>query len=305
MVENTFSYKVKKDDYSMLNVRHKEDFFGLDHVEPTTFSNKLIDLRNEIFSNEDLLDYLEFDNALVNSWYLKKKAKTWDELGINLQKIQFINQKYDIDEFDFYGKNMNDIYPLLELDLPTKIHIRFVDDFYDTNFVAFYLEFLKHNSIMFRRINLPRVDRKVCSCIYAHEITHIEMENAGGGIAKITNRETLPIFIELLFASKIDNKTIDKMLKHRLIYLAGIVSKLLKEKEINFENRIKLETYLISIIQGIELFNKYNEGNEKIKLEIINSINNIFLGENIVEDMLKKYDSNFLDVEPKLKVLKR
>lgn len=305
MVDTDFSYNIRKDDKSRLIVKYKEDFFGFDHVEPTNFSRDLINLKDEIFNEKELLNYLEFDNALVNSWYLKKKAKTWDELGINLQKIQFISPKYDMDDLDFYVKTINEIYPLLEPNLPTKMPIKFVDKFLDTNMIAFYLEFLKHNSIIFRRINLPKIDRKVCSCIYAHEITHIEMENAGGGITKITNGETLPIFIELLFASTIDKETKEKIFNHRLIYLAGTIGKLLKEKNLDFEKRIKLETYLISIIQGIELFNKYNEGNDKVKLEIIKSINDIFLGEILVEDILNKYDSNFLDVEPKLKVLKR
>lgn len=303
MVENNFSYNIKNDDKSREGVMHKEDFFGYKHVEPTTFSNKLIELKDEILNDKELINYLEYDSGYVNSWYLRKKAIIWKELGINLNTIQYLNPDFNLGEDGFYGKSISDFYEGLLDDSPIKLPIMFIKDFNKTNFLADYLEFSKHNSIIFKCIYLPKVDRKICSAIYAHELTHIEQENAGGGINKITNSETLPIFIELLFAEKLG---VDQtVLKHRLIYLAGTINKLLKEKNINFELRIKLETYLISIIQGISLFNKYNDGNEIIKCEIIDFVNKIFKGEEVVENMLDSFDSNYKDVELKIKTLKR
>lgn len=304
MVDNDFSYKVKSGDVSRLKILSKEEYFGYDHVEPTVFKREIVNLKDEIYNEKELMNYLDFDNGFVNSWYVKKNNYKWKELGINLQKVQFIKPGFNLGKDGFLGKTIKEFYHGLDFDYPTKLPIYFVDDFQKTSFKADYLEFSNHNSIIYNSILLPKVDRKICNSIYAHEITHIEQENVGG-VKKITNIETLPVLIELLFADKTDIITRKKILNHRLIYLAGTIVKLLKEKDINYALRIKLETYLISIIQGIELFNKYNDGNELIKKEMIDYINEIFLGDNTIENMLDKYESNYNEVNLKLKSLKR
>ena len=307
MVDNDFSYTIKEDDKTLMFVRHKENYFGYENVYPNKFSKELIDLKDEILESKEIIDNKEFSRIGRDLRYVRRSSKIWKELGINLQKVQFLNPTYKYDEKSFNGYLPIDFYKSLITDYPTKIKINSIDDSKETGFNALYLEFEDHNSIIFKYISLPKINKIINSSIYAHEITHVEQENAGGGITKITNEETLPIFIELLFGDKLDESglVINQMINRRLSNIANDITKLLNEKDIDFAERLNLEKYLISTIQGISLFHKYKEGNDKIKKEIINYINLVFLGEKVIEDMLNKCDSCFNDIEPKLKELKR
>lgn len=307
MVDNDFSYKVNDNDKSLKFMLYKENYFGYKHASPTNFSMELKDLRNEIFFNEEITKDLEFSKNGIDFNYVKNSKKMWNELGFNLQKIQYLKPTYNFDEKTFDGNLTKDFYDSLIIDYPTELPIKFVNDFMNVNIQAIYFEFEKHNSIFFRYINLPKLNKLITSSIYAHEITHIEQENAGGGMNLITNQETLPIFIELLFSKTLDESGAlsNIIINHRLTTLAAAIGQLLNNKEMNFEERIIKETYLISIIQAIDLFNKYKDSSEEVKKELINSINKLFIGEIIIDDILDKFDSNFKDIDLDLKTLKR
>ena len=302
-----FSYKIKEDDDSIPLFRHKEAFFGYEKVKPTTFSKKLNDLREEIINDDEIINDFEYSSQGRNLRYVRASKKIWNELGIELQKVQFLRPDYPFDENKFQGYITKEFVESLVFDYPTKIKILRTDVFRKSGFNALYLEFKDHNSVVFRDIILPKVEMKLNSSIYAHEITHIEQENAGGGVTKYTNIETLPIFIELLFSLKTDESglTTDKIIRHRLAYLSGAIKEILNNKEMDFETRMKLEKYIISIIQSINLFNRYMDGSEEVKKEFIKGVNEIFVGKKVIEQMLTLYDSNFKEIEPNLKVLRR
>ena len=190
---------------------------------------------------------------------------------------------------------------------PTEIPIVYTSDLLKSSARAMYLEFKNHNSIIFKDVVLPKVNKEIGSCVYAHELTHVEQDNVGGAIDRITNMETLPILMELLFGDKVadDGSIRDMLIRHRLAYFSGAVREIINDKEMNFERRIKIETYIISIIQGLELYNKYHDYNDERKQDIIDSINKVFNGDILVEDMLDNNNSNYLDVKPKLKTLQR
>lgn len=307
MINEDFSYDLKNDDVTISFIRNKENFFGYEKSEPTLFPNSFYDLALEIISDDKIVSNYEYSKIGRDSKYVKRSKRIWNELGINLLKIQYISPSLDFDVNKFDGRITKEFYDKLIYDYPTKIPIKYTDNFLDVSVNGVFLEFEKYNSILFKEIYLPKLEKKINSCIYAHEITHVEQDNACGGVNKITNMETLPIFIELLFGNKIEENGIvtEQIIKHRLVFLASAITELIKNKEMNFERRIKLETYLISIIQAIDLFNKYKNSNEKNKKEFINYINKIFNGEKHVEQMLDNFDSNYSNVEPKLKVLKR
>ena len=307
MVNDDFSYDIKNDDNSIYFVRNKENFFGYDKTYPTLFSNNLIGLFYEIVSNKEITENFEYSKKGRDIRFVKASKRLWKELEIELQKVQYIKPSLNFDEDKFDGVMTKEFCDGLAFDYPTKIPIVYVDDYLKVNSNPIFLEGDKYNAILFRSISLPKVEKKINSCIYAHEITHTEQDYAGGGIKKVTNAETLPIFIELLFSNKIDESSIvtDQIKNRRLVFLASTIIELIENKEMNFERRIKLETYLISIIQALDLYNKYCESDERTKKEFIESINKIFTGEMLVEDMLNNYDSNYYNVEPKLKVLKR
>lgn len=300
-----FYYEIKGDDKSINIIRRKEKFFGYETSNPTIFSKSIKNLALEIYADSDIMSDFEFAHLNRDSKFVKASKRIWKDIGIELQDVQYF--KEDIDESLFDGKITSEFCSKLALDSPTKIPIRYIDDFLLARSMGMYLEFQKHNAVLFKEILLPKVEKEVNSCIYAHEITHAEMDNAGGGINKITNMETLPILIELLFSNKIvDNNSVkDKLLRHRLAYLAGAIAEIITDKNMDFERRIKLETYIISIIQGVELYNKFEESNDEGKQDIIDHVNKIFNGKSLVEDVLDQYDCHYSLVKPKLKELKR
>jgi hypothetical protein len=301
-----FYYEVKNDDSSIDIIRHKEDFYGYDPSFPTMFKENMIDLAREIYDDKEIISNFEFSPKGRDLKYVKSSKKIWNELNIDLQKVQYFKDRdYDTSTFD--NVITKEFCDKLGYDYPTKLPIIYVDDLLKSTARAMYLEFETHNSILFKDILLPKVNKEINSCIYAHELTHIEQDNVGGGVNKMTNMETLPILIELLFSDKItnDSKVTNTIIRHRMAYLAGAIAELVNDKGMNFERRIKLETYVISIIQGLELYNRYHESKEEIKQDIIDSINKVFTGDKLVEDMLDDYNSNYDKVDLKVKTLKR
>ena len=302
-----FSYKTNDTDKSLEFIRHKEQFFGYDEVNPTNFSKEINDLKEEIINDKEIMDEFEFSKVPRKSESIKTDDKIWNELGIKLQRVQFFKPSYKVEEMTFNGEITKNFYDKLEFDYPNKVKIIKPNNFLKTGFDALYIEFNNHNSIIYKYIALPEVDKMINNSVHAHEITHLEQENVGGGITTILNEETLPIFVELLFSTKTDESGMitDKIIKHRLGYLSGAINVLSRDKNMNFKTRIDLEKYIISIIQAIDLFNKYQNGSNKVKKELIGYINQIFEVEKVIEQVLDVYNSNFKEIEPKLKILKR
>ena len=307
MVEEDFSYEVNKNDRSIFIVRDREDFYGYKEANPTNFSKDLITLRDEINNDKDISNNHEFSNENCDKEYVKSSKRLWKDLGIELQTVQYLKPPCNYTSKDFYGHIPDDFFDFLADDYPTVLPIETVSNPLDIGVNEILLRLKRHNAVIYKSISLPEVEKRINSSIYAHEITHIEQESAGGGVLTITNVETLPVFMEFLFGSKIDesNEVIKNIINHRLAYTSAAIDLLLKDKYMDFENRINKEKYIISIIQALDLFNKYNDGSENVKKEFIKLINGIFYGNNIIEEMLDTFDSNFKDIEPKLKVLKR
>jgi hypothetical protein len=301
-----FQYKIDENDETINQIRYKEKFFSYDEVLPTNFPNSIKDLADEITNDKDLMIDYDFSTNNHDLNYVKSSSKKWNELGINLQEIQCFKPDFNFKKYENNFYVDKEFCEGLICTLPTALPINLVNKLQEVTARACYLDFPKYNAVLFKDILLPIVDKRINSCIYAHEITHVEMENAGGGINKLTNSETLPIFIELLFSNKIEDGAVtNNIIKHRLAYLSGAINRLIQEEKMDFQKRIKLETYVISIIQAINLYNKYMEGNDNIKKEFIHKINNIFMGKRNTEDLLSKYDSNYMEVEHNVKTLKK
>ena len=305
MEKNEFSYEIKGDDNSIKEIRRKEKFFGMKKSNPTVFPMSIKNLAIEIYCDEDIMKDFEFANINRDSKYVKASKRIWKDLNIELQDVQLFRKPLDKSVFD--GKLSREFCSNIMIASPTEIPIKYEDDNLLARSMGMYLELLKYNSVIFQHIVLPKVNKEVNSCIYAHEITHTELDNAGGGISKMTNRETLPIFVELLFGNKIaDNGYVtDQLLRHRIAYLGGAIAALINEPGMNFERRISIETYVISIIQAIDLYNKYKDGNDSIKKEFHDGISDIFKGKINVEDMLDHYDSDYKKVDHNVKTLRK
>lgn len=304
-MKNEFYYEVKGDDNSVSVIRGREKFYRFNKCNPTSFSKSIKNLAIEIYKDEEIMNNFEFSKLNRDSKFVKASKRIWKDLGIELRDVQYF--KRPLSEEEFNKMTVGEFYSNIAYGSPTKIPIEYTDDALLARSMGMLLDLKKYNTIIFHKIHLPKVNKYANSCIYAHEITHTVLDTAGGGVNKITNRETIPILIELLFGNKLDEKgsVTDELLRHRIAYLAGAIAELINRKDINFEKRIKLETYVKSIIQGIALYNKYMDGNNAVKKEMIEGINDIIKGEIITEDLLDYYDSKYTKVDHDVKTLRK
>ncbi len=305
MNKSAFYYEVKEDDPSIENIRKDEEFYEYKKTSPRIYSKKFLNLREEILDSPDIIDNFEYSEEGFEKRFPRNKQSIWKDLGIELQKIQILKPSYKISpttkELDQeFLKN-------LFIGLPTRIHVTYVDKYIETNSSGLQITFPKGKSVISTDILLPKFNKYINTSIYAHELTHAEMNFVGSGVDYYINKETIPIFIESLFADKVDESgnTLELSLNNRLAYLSAIIDALVNEKNASFERRMHLEKYFVSILQGITLYNRYNEGSDKVKNEMINHINNIFKGEELAEEMLVRFESKYNDVEPKVKSLKK
>ena len=300
MSKREYEYTLNETDHSISKIREKEEFYGLELSEPMIFPKKMGDLSKEIFSDKKIMDNFEYPTDTQNESVIRESSRLWDELGFDIHEVSY----YGI-PFKFKGKADEEFIKAVTNGSPFDIPFKFVDDFNKTTVSADRIRFTKGNAIVFKHVKLPKLRDDINSTIYAHEIAHVELDTAGSGVESIKNYETMPIFMEQLFADKLDSKgtLLEQSRNHRLAYMAAAINMLKNNEEMDFEKRITLEMDIISTIQGIDLFNKYKASSKKERKEMIDNINRLFSGDYLVEEMLGKYNSHFDKVEPNLKTL--
>ena len=301
---NEFEYTIREDDRTVDIIRDKEMFFDLEKTIPNSFSNDIKQLAINIFRDEPLFEDYEFSREGFDYNYLMDSKKRWKELGLELPKIRYYNKGFNPEENIVNNHLTLKFLRNLKVGDPTDIPIVFTDGSEEVTARASYFYLDDRISVIFKDVVLPKVEKKACSVIYAHELTHVALDEALGGVDKYTNRETLPILIEFIFGDSIDKETIDRLIKRRLAYLASVIADIHDNKDMPFVKRIKLESYLTSIIQGISLFNIYKESDSS-KNEMITDINRVFKEEILTEDIIDKYDADYNKVDLNVKTLKK
>ncbi len=300
MSKHEYEYTIDPQDHSIGKIREKEEFYGLEISEPMIFPKKMGELSKEIFADKKIMDTFEYQLDTPDESAIKASSKLWEELGFEIHDVSYYGVPYK-----FKGKADEEFFKAVANGSPFDIPIKFVDDFNKTNVSADRIRFTKSNAIVFKHVKLPKVGDQINSTIYAHEIAHTQLDTAGSGVESIKSYETMPMFIEQIFADKLDSNgaLLEQSRNHRLAYMAAAINMLKNNEEMDFEKRITLEMDIISTIQGIDLFNKYKAASKKERKEMIDSINRIFSGDYLVEEMLGKYNSHFDKVEPNLKTL--
>lgn len=298
------AYTIKENDRSIEQIRDKEKFYDFNPVYPRNLSQKYIDFSDEVLLNQPIIGNFAYKPATPNIGKIKSSGKLWKELGIDLQDVEYIKEGND--NLKFKGKFDEKFCKALDISSPLDIPIKFIDDYLETHVDALHITMKDTgNIIIFKKVFLPKLEDKINSVIYAHELTHAELNDAGGGIKEYIHKETIPIFVEQLFADKINPETFELCRNNRLATVAAGIEEMKNNKKMNFKTRIELETYLISTFQAMNLSNVYFGSNDKVKREMINYLNRLFKGEAITEDMLEQFDSQFDGIEPSLKNLQK
>ena len=300
-----FKYIVDNNDPTINYIRDKERFFGFEKCNPTSFSREIKELAIEIFSDKELYNDFEFSKENFDINYVNSSKSIWKELGIGLPPIHMYKSSFDPETAMEDGHVTLSFLKSIILGYPTDLPITITDGSLNVSARATYLDYFDKNGIVFQDVVLPKVEKKSCSVIYAHELTHVAMDEARGGCEFFTNRETLPILIELLFADSMkDQALMDKIIKRRLSYLASVIADIHDNKDMPFSKRIVLESYVMSIIQSLTIFNIVKDDDNSIK-DIIEDINKVFKEEILTEHMLEKYDADYRNTDLKVKTLKR
>lgn len=131
-------------------------------------------------------------------------------------------------------------------------------------------------------------------CIYVHEMYHSLAATHKGSIENLLNEEVLPIYMEKVTASDIDQTGKLENIKI-LTRLLNNKNDILKRENLKFNDknvleRINCEGYIVSSAIATSLYDTYKNSNNEVKKEIDDSINGIFREDHTLEDMLQQFD---------------
>lgn len=301
-MSNLFDFNLREDDPTMKRIRSVEKFYELSKSMPEKYDQKYLDFAYQVFADKSIMNNFHFELKHHSESFVRNSARLWGELGFELQDVQYF--KKPIKAWDRpYGEMDLDFVQALEIGSPLDIILNFMDDYLETGVDQWEFTSEKGDGVIFKKLDLPKFEKKINSTIYAHEVAHVELLDAGGGIDHYKNKDVIPIVIEELFADRLGVLELSK--NNRFATLAQAIIDISNHPDMDFRTRIDKEGYLYSIIQAMSIANIYFSSNDRVKKEIVGDINGIFAAEQTTEEMLDKYDCNFKDIEPNVKVLKR
>ena len=145
--------------------------------------------------------------------------------------------------------------------------------------------------ISFDKINMSSISTIVTPCIYAHELTHTQLQSQRGIVKYYENLECLSYLVQLAVSLEISEdedilKTMEKFIKVELIRLITGIEKNMTTSEDNLYDTGK---YLNSTIKALKLFILYYNGSPFMRLDMLNRVQKIFDGDMYLEDMLDYY----------------
>lgn len=276
----------------------QKEFFD---IEPLTVTPELLniaDLLNSI--NLPEIKRLSDSSRLR---IMKDGISVFSDNGLSLNKIPYV--KYAIIEHCNLENKKNDgdvnslismLNNFIELRHPFEVPVIFDCnlDIEDGFFRPLYIgDKNKNMKLIFAEYILTGKLSELTPGIYTHEIVHSQLENVKG-VKNYLNYEVLSVFFDKLTALYLDKS-----------------GELLKKNESLRFNTLKQSIYLLlddnlphvgkliasmsasSLLQAEHLFDRYLYGTTSEKNDIIEQIQNIFDGENKVEDLLEVNDITF------------
>lgn len=305
-----YDYKEIEGDITKQEILDRESFYGFEPTNPLTLDVAYEKLYDQLVDDKSILTSNRFMGSCVSIKQLKNSLSLWDDLGIKLHEIDILDSSFDkikngkfviTQEFIDAIKSAHPFYLPITFNKGKKGkmygHVESLDMRSPSNNP-------EENGVIYVSVELSKVNSKLATCFYNHEIAHTQMDS-GVCSKSLLDTETIPILIEEIFASKIDeNKTLEKL---RNIRLLDLIKKLYVYENVHnlaYVSRIDSDTYIKSTLQAIKLANIYLKGNEKIKKEMQEYINRIFAEERCVQDMLYDYDASLERVPKNLSKLK-
>lgn len=277
--------------------KFSEDFYekfnaaGYQTGDEITMVDKYLIMYALANSNVDLtMNNYEWN---FNGKKLKKISKEFFDEYFKLYDVKFfddetagkirIHDAFDlltpdkINEFKKYSKMINPI------DLP-------INESKVTGVTGIFLD----KEYYFTGIDLKELNKKLVIPGYIHEVTHTQLLTQKGSVTNYKNNEVLPIFLELLATTKLDNGILlNDMMKIRLIDVLECIVVLHENQKVPDE-LLKASSYLESALNAINLYDLYCSSKGTIQKELLDGIQSVFDGNKTIEDILNYY---FIDYE--------
>ena len=140
--------------------------------------------------------------------------------------------------------------------------------------------------------------------IYAHELTHTQVDKNVETLENFFNKEVLSIFIEKVCSYHTGEFMFSEMELFRLCDLRYCLDRYLNYKDKKMSDRYKNRTYVDGTLKASHLFDIYYNGNEYLRKEILKDVGKVFNEEMTVENLLHQYGI-YLNSSKDIKYLKR
>ena len=153
-----------------------------------------------------------------------------------------------------------------------------------------HTDFLRDLFIAFPEIFIDSTIGDLSPLVYAHELTHTQIESTKNACHDYQNCELISIFNEKLFALELDptGTLLKEIEKRRFKSIKKNIEKLLNSSEYSPFELFKSSFYINSALKATHLFDKYLQSDEEGKRRIINGIQRVFDGEISVENLLEE-----------------
>ncbi len=132
--------------------------------------------------------------------------------------------------------------------------------------------------------------------IYVHEMTHALINRHKGNVLNLLYSEALPIFMERVAALDLDDSgelLLLTKLRRILNIKQDIIDKINQDynEESAFDTIVD-ETYIVSSLLATALFETYEKGSLSLKKEINNHVNDVLMGDAVLEDVFDHYEAS-------------
>ena len=148
--------------------------------------------------------------------------------------------------------------------------------------------------ISFDKINTSSICTIVTPCVYAHELTHTQLQSNRGIVKYYENLECLSYFVQLVVGLDLseDEDTLRMMEKFIKVELIRLITGIEQNMAKNDDDLYDTGKYLNSTIKALKLFILYYNGSELMRLDMLNRVQKIFDGDMYLEELLDYYGIN-------------
>ncbi len=158
-------------------------------------------------------------------------------------------------------------------------------------YVGNQLEKLK---LIYTEFRLSKNRTSFTPLIYGHEVIHSVLEQNKYSIGSYLNYEVLPMMFEKILANDFDQSGVllNRIMLYRLQNLKEYIT-LLSDSSIDDFGKMKISTYLSSLLLSSDLFLKYLKAGIEGKCEMLEEFYHVIKDQSSIECLLDMFDISY------------